>query len=63
MRHTYDAGVVAEEEAGSTDEEAEEIGSEGAEPCAWKLRHANSGRQGCVRIIVAQSVVVAVATS
>lgn len=43
MRHTYDAGVVAEEEAGSTDEEAEEIGSEGAEPCAWKLRHATLG--------------------
>jgi hypothetical protein len=30
---------LPEEEAGSTDKEAEEIGSEGAQPCAWKLCH------------------------
>lgn len=45
MRHTYDAGVVAEKKAGGTDEEAEEVGSEGAEPCAWKLGHASLDRE------------------
>ena len=29
-KHTDDSGIVAEEEARGTDEEAEEVGSEGA---------------------------------
>jgi hypothetical protein len=39
MRHTYDACIVSEQEARSTDEEAEEVGPEGTKPRARKLRH------------------------
>ena len=38
-KHTDDTGIVTEEEARGTDEEAEEVGSEGAEPCAWEVDH------------------------
>jgi hypothetical protein len=39
MGLTYDACIVPEQEARSTDEEAEEVGSEGTKPRARKLRH------------------------
>ena len=39
MRPTYDARIVPEQEARSTDEEAEEVCSEGTKPRARKLRH------------------------
>lgn len=41
MRLTNDACVVPEQEARSTDEEAEEVGSEGTKPRARKLRHGS----------------------
>ena len=41
MRLTYDACIVPEQEARSTDEEAEEVGSEGTKPRARKLRHGS----------------------
>lgn len=39
MRLTYDACIVPEQEARSTDKEAEEVGSEGSKSRAGKLRH------------------------
>jgi hypothetical protein len=36
---THDSRIIPKEESGSTDEEAEEIGSEGTKPRARKLRH------------------------
>jgi len=38
-RLTDNTCIVPEQEARSTDEEAEEVGSEGTKPCARKLRH------------------------
>jgi hypothetical protein len=42
-QHTHDSGIVAEEEARGTDEEAEEVGSEGTEPCSWEVYHDGDG--------------------
>lgn len=43
-RPTYDARIVPEQEARSTDEEAEEVGSKGTKPRARKLRHDDGDR-------------------
>jgi hypothetical protein len=40
-RPTYDACIIPKQEARSTDEEAEEVGSKGTEPRARKLRHGS----------------------